>query len=134
MAVPLEATHLEGLVAVGAVLKVIRIDHIDNGHKNTGARILDALQQWLTPALVRLAVSVQKDEHIAAGNPSAGQSSAYQTQAAGKKAKKKMLKRNSKLSFSQNGIWTNYEKKELNYWVSEQRQGQRQRQRRARER
>lgn len=82
VAVPLEATHLERLVAVGAVLEVIGVDHIDDWHQHTGARLFDPLQQWLAPALIGLAVGVQKDKHIPGGNAGSSQAGAYQAQAA----------------------------------------------------
>lgn len=81
VAVPLEASHLEGLVAVGAVLEVIGIDHIDDGHQDTGPRLLDALQQGLTPSDIALTMGIQKDEYISRGDSCTGQSGPDQTQA-----------------------------------------------------
>lgn len=64
VAIPLESADLEGFVAICAVLKVVGIDDIDNGHQHASPRLLDALQEWLAPANVTLAMGVQEDEHI----------------------------------------------------------------------
>jgi len=80
VAVPLKSAHLEGLVAVGAVLEVAGIDDIDDGHQDACPGLLDPLQERLTPANIALAMGVQEDEHISRGDSSARQSGTNQTQ------------------------------------------------------
>lgn len=87
VAIPLESADLEGFVAICAVLEVVGIDDIDNGHQHASPRLLDALQEWLAPANVTLAMGVQEDEHIPRGDSRSGQSGTNQTQSAKRQAK-----------------------------------------------
>lgn len=79
VAVPGEAADLERVVAVGRVVEVLRVDHVDDGHDHTGPGLLDAVQHRLQPRPHALAVRVQEDQHVLLGGPRTRQTGSDQT-------------------------------------------------------
>lgn len=70
--------HLKRVVAVGAVIEVLRLDDIDDRHENARRLLLDSLHQRLQPVDDALAVRVEEDESVGLGETCAGQTGSDQ--------------------------------------------------------
>lgn len=78
-------THLKVGNPIGAVVEVLRFDHINDRNQDARARLFDALQQWFQPLVHALTVRVQEYEDVRLGESGSGQPCPNQTNSVIKK-------------------------------------------------